>query len=83
MGAETLRRLLVIGASAVIKQALLKGRRRAPGWPRCSPAKPRMLVAVALANKTARIAWALLARGGIYRTPARSADQLRCGDLEA
>ena len=29
--------------------------------------KPRMLVAVALANKMARIVWALLAKGGIYR----------------
>ena len=37
------------------------------------PRKPRMLVAVALANKTARIVWALLARGGIYRAPALAA----------
>jgi len=29
--------------------------------------KPRMLVTVALANKMARIIWALLAKGGIYR----------------
>jgi transposase len=29
--------------------------------------KPPMLVAVALANKIARIAWALMARGGVYR----------------
>ena len=35
--------------------------------------KPRMLVAVALANKTARIIWALLARGGVYRAPALAA----------
>jgi transposase len=31
--------------------------------------KPRMLVTVALANKTARIVWALLAKGGVYRVP--------------
>jgi hypothetical protein len=31
--------------------------------------KPPMLVRVALANKMARIAWALLARGGVYRAP--------------
>jgi hypothetical protein len=31
--------------------------------------KPSMLVIVALANKTARIAWALIARGGVYRAP--------------
>jgi hypothetical protein len=28
--------------------------------------KPKMLVAVALANRTGRIIWALLARGGTY-----------------
>jgi transposase len=35
--------------------------------------KPRMLVTVALANKTARIVWALLARGGVYPAPAVAA----------
>jgi transposase len=32
--------------------------------------KPPMLVMVALANKTARIIWALLAKGEVYRAPA-------------
>jgi hypothetical protein len=32
--------------------------------------KPPMLVRVALANKMARVIWALMARGGIYRAPA-------------
>jgi hypothetical protein len=35
--------------------------------------KPRMLVTVALANKTARIVWAVLANGGVYRAPAVAA----------
>ena len=35
--------------------------------------KPPMLVIVALANKKARIAWALMAKGGVYRAPAVSA----------
>ena len=35
--------------------------------------KPKMLVTVALANKTARIAWALLVKGGAYRAPAVAA----------
>lgn len=72
-GERTLRRLLVIGASAVIKQALIRG---APGgsWlAQILARKPRVLVAVALANKTARIVWALLARGGTYRAPALAA----------
>ncbi len=32
-----------------------------------------MLVAVALANKMARIAWALMANGGVYQSPAAAA----------
>jgi len=35
--------------------------------------KPAKVVAVALANKMARIAWALLANGGTYRAPALAA----------
>ncbi len=35
--------------------------------------KPAMVVAVALANKNARTAWALLANGGTYRQPAITA----------
>jgi len=34
--------------------------------------KPKMLVAVALANKMARTAWALITKGGVYETPARA-----------
>lgn len=63
MGERTLRRLLIIGASAVVRQA---GRRGVPdgSWLRRKLArKPRMLVIVALANKLARIVWALMARG--------------------
>ena len=37
------------------------------------PGKPFKVVAVALANKMARIAWALLAKGGTYRAPALAA----------
>ena len=73
MGERTLRRLLVIGASAVIKQALLKGAPPGSWLAQMLARKPRMLVAVALANKTARIVWALLARGGVYRAPALAA----------
>ena len=35
--------------------------------------RPFKVVAIALANKMARVAWALLARGGRYRVPALAA----------
>ncbi len=69
MGDRTLRRLLTIGASAVIKQAVLRGAPAGSWLAQMLARKPRMLVTVALANKTARIAWALLAKGGVYRAP--------------
>jgi transposase len=72
-GERTLRRLLVIGASAVIKQALLRGAPAGSWLAQMLARKPRMLVAVALANKMARIVWALLAKGGVYRAPAPAA----------
>ena len=34
--------------------------------------KPRMLVAIALANKMARAIWAMLTKGEDYRDPARA-----------
>ena len=48
---------------------------RSPGsWlARMLRRKPPMLVRVALANKMARIVWALLAKGGVYRAPAAAA----------
>jgi transposase len=69
MGERTLRRLLIFAASAVVRWAKRKG--VAPGsWlARMLARKPPMVVIVALANKNARIAWALLARGGVYRAP--------------
>jgi transposase len=73
MGERTIRRLLIIGASAVIRQA---GRREASAGPWLAQLlgrKPTMLVIVALANKTARIVWALLVKGGVYRAPAPAA----------
>ena len=73
MGERTLRRLLVIGASAVIKQALIRGAPSGSWLAQMLTRKPRMLVAVALANKTARIVWALLSKGGVYRAPALAA----------
>ena len=70
MGERTLRRLLIIGASATVRWAMRKGSTGDPWLSRMLERKPPMLVIVALANKTARIAWALMAKGGTYRKPA-------------
>jgi transposase len=69
MGERTIRRLLIIGASAVVNQACRRGAPDGSWLARMLVRKPRMLVIVALANKTARIVWALLAKGGVYRAP--------------
>ena len=72
-GERTLRRLLIIGASAVVRQASRHGAQEGSWLARMLSRKPRMLVTVALANKTARIIWALLAKGGVYKAPAVTA----------
>jgi transposase len=65
-GDEVLRRTLVVGATAVIQQ-ITRGRRRASPWLMGLLArKPPKLAAVALANKTARIVWKLMASGERY-----------------
>ena len=71
-GDQYLRRILVVGAHAVLKRA----RHQPENYPwvtRLLERKPFRVVAVAVANKMARVAWALLARGGSYRAPAFAA----------
>jgi transposase len=67
MGQRDLRRLLIIGATAVVRWAARHGTAPQSWLGRMLRCKPPMLIAVALANKMARIAWALMARGGVYR----------------
>ena len=62
MGERTLRRLLIIGSSAVVLQASKRGAPKGSWLAHMLARKPRMLVTVALANKTARIAWAAMLR---------------------
>ena len=73
MGERSLRRLLIIGASAVARWAVRKGVPAGSWLGRMLARKPPMLVRVALANTMARIVWALMAKGGTYQTPAASA----------
>jgi transposase len=73
MGERTLRRLLIIGANSVLLQVARTGAPSGSWIARMVAHKPPMLVRVALANKMARIVWALLARGEVYRAPAAAA----------
>ena len=69
MGERTLRRLLIIGSSAVVLQASKRGAPKGSWLEQMLARKPRMLVTVALANKMARIIWALLVKQENYRAP--------------
>jgi transposase len=72
-GDRYLRRLLVLGAASVIRQIRIKARE---GWlADLIGRRPTMVAAVAQANKTARVAWALMARGESYR-PRQGSPQL-------
>ena len=67
-GDAYIRRLLVIGAQSALWCSKAT---KANPWIQALLAKrPRLVVAVALANKTARIAWALMARQTTYRAAA-------------
>ncbi|MCZ8369944.1 MAG: IS110 family transposase [Porphyrobacter sp.] len=68
MGDRYLRKLLVVGATSVVRRA--RTANSAPWASRLLERKPTRLVTVAMANKTARIVWAVLARGEAYRTAA-------------
>ena len=68
-GDRTLRRLLVLGATAVIRHARTKSTPEVAWLKGVLERRPARLASVAQANKTARIVWALLIRGGNYRAP--------------
>jgi transposase len=72
-GERTLRRLLILGSSAVVLHASRRGAPRGSWLEGMLARKPRMLVVVALANKTARIVWAVLTKKEDYRAPAAAA----------
>lgn len=69
MGQRDLRRLLICGAVAMVRWAARKGAPEGSWLARMMARKPRLVVAVALANRNARIAWALMAKGGAYGVP--------------
>ncbi len=69
-GDRYLRRLLVLGATAVIRHARTKATAETAWLRGVLDRRPVRLASVAQANKTARIVWVLLARGESYRAPA-------------
>jgi len=63
-------RAKAVGATSVIRRAR-NGAMAAGPWIRSLlERRPARVVTVAMANKTARIAWAVLARGDVYRPAA-------------
>lgn len=73
MGDRYLRRLLVVGMTSLVRRA-----RSAPASvdPRiCAmlERRPARVVTVAAANRTARVAWAIMTKGGTYRKPTMAA----------
>ncbi|NKJ02735.1 IS110 family transposase [Novosphingobium sp. SG707] len=73
MGQRDIRRLLIAGAMTVVRWASRKSPPEGSWLFPMLGRKPRMLVAIALANKMARAVWAMLTKGEDYRNPATAA----------
>lgn len=69
MGQKDIRRLLIIGAISVVRATLRKELSDKTWLGRMLLRKPRIVVAIALANKMARTIWAMLTTGEYYRDP--------------
>ncbi len=72
-GQADIRKLLIIGAMARMTRNGRKSIREGSWLSRMMASKPRMLVAIALANKMARMIWAILKSGTDYRDPVLGA----------
>lgn len=73
MGDQYLRRLLVLGMTALVRRAKYRPDRADPRHVELLARKPMRLATVAMANRTARIIWAVMSREEPYRsdhTPA-------------
>ncbi len=69
-GDRYLRSLFVAGALAVIRYAKLHGTKYRPWVAALLARRPTKVAAIALANKLARMAWAMMASGERYNYPA-------------
>lgn len=70
MGQRDIRRLLISGAMSIIHWRGRNGGKPGSWLARMLACKSRMLTAIALANKLARIIWAIMTRKDVYRDPA-------------
>jgi transposase len=68
-GDRYLRSLFTVGALAVIRYAKIHGTKHRPWLTALLARKPIKVAAVALANKLARMAWAMMARDEHYKEP--------------
>ena len=68
-GDRYLRSLFTAGALAVIRYAKIHGTGHRPWLTGLLTRQPTKIAAIALANKIARMAWAMMARGERYREP--------------
>jgi transposase len=73
MGDRYLRRLLVLGMTSLVRRARTKPESVEPRLATMLERKPARVVAVAAANRTARVAWAIMTRGGTYQAPLATA----------
>ena len=69
-GDRYLRSLFTAGALAVIRYAKIHGTKHRPWLTALLARRPTKVAAIALANKIARMAWAMMARAERYKEPA-------------
>ena len=81
-GDRYLRKLLVVGASAVLRHARSHPDKH-PWLMQLLARRPAKVAIVALANKMARIAWAVLSRGETYRAPMLAASATKGSAMAA
>ena len=67
MGDKYLRQLLIVGATALVRYAREKPDTVDPRFIALLARKPARVATIAMANKIARIAWAVMARGDVFR----------------